>query len=591
LTRYKLSTVVAVLFFFLTAIVSVARAASFTASLDRDTISLGETATLSLSFQGAQPGRPPTPNVSGLQISYTGNSETMSYVNGAMSSSVTVTYSITPQRAGKFTIPAMQADINGQQITSRALELTVSQANAPSAAVVNSGSEVAFMKLSLPQQRLYNGETLAAEVQIYLRDDVQNFGRFQMTSTPADGFILGKDAQGTRFHTQIGNRGYTVIPLSLALTVTRAGDLTLGPFTASMIVVLPSQNQGGDFVSQFFNQGQEKQVTVATDPVKAQSLPLPDQNVPANFNGAIGDFSMNVTAGPTNVTAGDPITVHVQISGRGSLDNVKMPDQSGWNGFKIFTPTSKIETTDSLGQEGAKTFEEIVTPESANVHELPGFSFSYFNPDDGQYHTLIQPSERLVVQAGSATPLPTVAVAKNSTQEGQAPQDILPIKQNLGMLTSATGTLVASPVFLAAQALPVIAFIAALVWRKRTDNLANNPRLRRQRLVAGLIEMGMGDLKKFAAENNPEAFFTTLFRLLQEQLGERLDCPASSITEAVVDDSLARRGAPEGLLTGLRELFQLCNQARYAPVRGSEELNTIATKFEKVVGELQNLKV
>jgi hypothetical protein len=40
----------------------------------------------------------------------------------------------------------------------------------------------------------------------------------------------------------------------------------------------------------------------------------------------------------------------------------------------------------------------------------------------------------------------------------------------------------------------------------------------------------------------------------------------------------------------LRELFQLCNQARYAPVRGTSELNSVAAQFEKSVGELQNLK-
>jgi hypothetical protein len=447
------------------------------------------------------------------------------------------------------------------------------------------------MKLNLPRQKVYNGETLSAELQIYLRDDVQDFGRFEMTSTPADGFVIGKNAQGARYRAQIGGRIYTVIPLSLALTVTRTGDLTLGPFTASIVVVLPGQNQGGDpFFAQFFNQGEQKQVNLATDPVTAQSLPLPDQNVPPNFNGAIGDYTMSVTAGPTNVTVGDPITVHVQISGSGSLDGIKMPDQSSWNDFKVFTPTSKTETTDALGQEGTKTFEEIVTPQNVNVHEVPAFSFSFFNPDDGQYHTITQPAEPLVVQAGSAAPLPTIATPKNSTPESQSPQDILPIKQDLGALARVSSPLVTNPVFLAAQTLPVIAFIAALVWRKRADNLANNPRLRRQRLVAQLVEMGIGDLKKCAAENDSETFFTTLFRLLQEQLGERLDCPASSITEAVIED-LAAQKAPETLLTGLRELFQLCNQARYAPIRGSEELNSVAVKFEKAVVELRNVKL
>jgi len=77
---------------------------------------------------------------------------------------------------------------------------------------------------------------------------------------------------------------------------------------------------------------------------------------------------------------------------------------------------------------------------------------------------------------------------------------------------------------------------------------------------------------------------------LQEQLGERLDCPASAITESVVDERLAALGAPEPVLNGLRELFQLCNQARYAPIRGSAELNSVAGQFEKVIGGLRELK-
>ena len=85
-------------------------------------------------------------------------------------------------------------------------------------------------------------------------------------------------------------------------------------------------------------------------------------------------------------------------------------------------------------------------------------------------------------------------------------------------------------------------------------------------------------------------FSRSLFRLLQEQLGERLDCPASAITENVIEEHPVLRGAPKATLDGLREQFQLCNQARYAPVRGTSELNSVAAQFEKLIGELQNLK-
>ena len=166
----------------------------------------------------------------------------------------------------------------------------------------------------------------------------------------------------------------------------------------------------------------------------------------------------------------------------------------------------------------------------------------------------------------------------------------MPIKEQFGAPAPAGPPLLTRPVFLTAQSLPVLAWLAAFVWRKRTDRLANNPRLRRQRRVAGLVQGGLNDLRRLAAENNPAEFFATLFRLLQEQLGERLDCPASSITEAVIDERLVLLGVPEPTLAGLRELFQLCNQARYAPMRTSGELAAVIPQFENAVRELQNVK-
>jgi hypothetical protein len=225
------------------------------------------------------------------------------------------------------------------------------------------------------------------------------------------------------------------------------------------------------------------------------------------------------------------------------------------------------------------------------VHALPPFTFSFFNPDDGRYHTLTQPATPLTIHPAGATALPTLAGNKNSSADNSAPpQDILPIKENLGALSKPEIPLIASPKFLALQSLPVLAFLAAFIWRKRTDNLANNPRLRRQRAVAQIVRDGLADLKKFAAENQPDEFFATLFRLLQEQLGERLDCPATAITENVIEEHAVLRGAPKSTQDGLRELFQLCNQARYAPVRGTSELNSVAAQLQKTLGELQNLK-
>jgi hypothetical protein len=574
-------------------------AASFTASLDRDALTLGETATLALTFEGAQPRTVPAPRVPGLQFTQAGTSQNVSIVNGAMTSTVTVSFQVAAQRAGDFTIPALTADLNGQTYSTQPIKLTVGKASAPTADAVNSGNEVAFLKLILPKNKLYVGEPVIAKLELYLREDVSGLNGFQLTSSATEGFSAGKTAElpNQRRRVQVGNHGYTVIPLALPLSAVRSGPLTLGPFTANAVVVLPGQNQGGDpFFRQFFNQGEQKQVVLTTEPFSVESLNLPTQNQPANFSGAVGDFTMTATAGPTAMTAGDPITVHVQISGHGTLDTVSLPTQDAWHNFKTYPPTAKLETTDQFGFQGTKTFEQIISPQNSDVHELPALTFSYFNPDDSKYHTLTSPTVPITVKAAGASPLPALAANKNGQPENQTPQDILPIKEKLGTLTQITvgrdsvEPLIARPAFLAAQAVPVLALLAAFVWRKRADSLANNPRLRRQRAVAQVMAMGLNDLKKYAAANQPDDFFATLFRLLQEQLGERLDCPASAITEDVIESHAVLRQAPVALRTALHEQFQLCNQARYAPVRGVSELNSVAAQFEKLIAQLQEVK-
>ena len=563
-------------------------AATFTASLNRDTVTLGETATLALRFDGEMPRTlPPLPKIDGLSFGLPSQNKMSMDFTGIPSAILVLSYPVIPQRDGEFTIPALPVEVGGQRLASAPLKLVVKKASAPTPDVINSGNEVAFLKLNFPRPNVYVGETGVAQLELYLRDDVQDFGNFQIATAPTDGFSTGKlvELANQRRRVKVGNRVYTMIPYTLPFTIVKTGGLVLGPFTANVIVVLPLPPRSNGFF--VINQSEQRQVALATDSLNIQSLPLSAENRPANFTGAVGQFDLTASAGPTTLTVGDPITVRVQISGRGALDTVMLPPQDAWKNFKTYPPTTKLETTDQFGFQGTKTFEQIISPLNNDVHELPALTFSFFNPEDGQYHTLTQPAVPLTVKAAGASPLPQVAANK---PEEKPAQDILPIKDNLGAVSRNQLPFVAQPVFLAAQAVPVLAFFAAFIWRKRADNLANNPRLRRQRAVAALVASGKADLKKFAAENKPDEFFATLFRLLQEQLGERLDCPASAITENVVDEHVLLRQAPTVLRTALQEQFQLCNQARYAPVRGTSELNSVAAQFEKLLGELQNIK-
>ena len=63
-----------------------------------------------------------------------------------------------------------------------------------------------------------------------------------------------------------------------------------------------------------FGHNEQREVPLATEPFAIRSLPVPRDGAPADFTGAVGNFTMSMTAGPTNVAAGDPITGYITAS-------------------------------------------------------------------------------------------------------------------------------------------------------------------------------------------------------------------------------------------------------------------------------------
>ena len=151
----------------------VLRAASFTATLDRETVTVGESATLTLRFEGGEPGSVSSlPSIPNLQMSGGGSSQNISIVNGRYSASTSQTFALTPTQPGEFVIPALKAEIGGETLSSRPLKLTA--VKAPTSATDGAGDKLAFFKLFVPKKEVYVGEILSVELQVCVRDGLAN---------------------------------------------------------------------------------------------------------------------------------------------------------------------------------------------------------------------------------------------------------------------------------------------------------------------------------------------------------------------------------------------------------------------------------
>jgi hypothetical protein len=570
-------------------------AASLVATLDRDPVYLGESAVLTLSFKDANPGGPPgLPQVPGANIVFQGQSSQFVVDNSQTSQTISYTYVLTPRQEGEITIPALRVKAGGTTLASEPLKLKVQRPAPLTADEQAQSKQLAFLRLVVPKPELYVGESVRAELQVYLRNGVQ-INDFQITEFPTDGFSAGKLVQieGQQRQTTLGGVGFTVLPLAFPLTALKSGEWKLGPLAVGATLHTPAPRSREPFdLPGFFNRTVAQRVALAAAEVKLKVVPLPTEGRPADFTGAVGQFTLQVTAGPTNVAVGDPITVKAAISGDGMIDQLSLPDFTAWRDFKAYPPTTKVEAPGQFfGLRGTKYFEVVAAPQMLEVKELPAIQFSFFDPVARQYRTVQQPPLPLTIRPAGASPPPSVAlpgVAKNAEPPVQS--DIVPLKQRLGRLTPVQPPWVFQPWFLALQLVPLAAWAAALSWRRRGESLARNPRLRRRREVDQWLRDSFPELQQHATAERSDEFFGLLFRMLQERLGERLDLPASAITEAVVADQLAARGLSEAGRESLHDLFQRCNEARYAPVRDSLELRSLIPKLEAALRDVEGLQ-
>jgi hypothetical protein len=449
-------------------------------------------------------------------------------------------------------------------------------------------TNLAFLRLVVPKTEVYLGEPFPVEIQFYY----QNVQDVRTPQLHAEGFSLGQPTKPTQTRTQVGGTVYNLAIFKMSATAAKAGTLTLGPVECSLTILVPvNDGRQRDIFGIFRNSAQAHPTTLYSEPQTIRVLPLPTQNVPESFGGAVGEFALKVSAGPTNVAVGDPITLKVQIAGRGRLDAVTLPQQPQWREFKAYPPSRNVESKDPLGLSGTATFEQVLIPQNHEIKFLPPLEFSYFDPNQKSYRTLTGGAIPLTVgQAVASSAQPSIVTSSATPNPPPTTSDIVHIKARLDTLGLVSAPLVQQTWFLTLQSVPVLAWLSLLVMRKRNEALANNPKLRRQGQVARRVREGLQELRNHAAAQQSEDFFATMFRLLQEQLGERLDLPASAITEAIIDERLRGRSLPEPTLSELHELFQTCNQARYAGQKTSQELASFVPRVETILGELQKLK-
>jgi len=545
---------------------------SVVASVDRNRIGFGESVTLTVAVQGAHSGEPSVPKVDGLTFNGPSTSTSFSFVNGQTSQSISYTYQVTPGRPGEFTIPAIDVNVGGKTYSTAPIKLVVGTGGAQ-----GDLGQALFGRVSLSSQQVYIGQTAPLDVYVYSRADVplHGFGGFNYQ---AEGLGF-KNLPNLKSDTQVINaEAFKVFVIQGAISPTTTGKLNFGP--CILKAQLAVSNRGGNSLfDDMFGRTQVREVPITIDPVPITVLPLPEEGRLADFSGAVGQWNLEVTAKPTEVAVGDPITFTIKISGNGNIDTVPTPKLGALNEFKTYEPTTKT-TKDELNTSGERVIQQVLIARSPEVKQLPEVRLVYFDPVARAYNTAVQAPKKLVVKAGSSGQSTIVSGGYRLRPDEKLGQDIVYLKGDLGPAAPAR-PFCATPTFWALNTMPVLALLGGIGWKKRTDKFRGDVAYARR------VRAAREARKLLATATN----YDEVQHALQNYLGDRLNIPAAGITTSIVDEQLLPRGVNGELAADLKACFETCDTARFAGGNTDTALAATRENVQRLIDELEKTHI
>jgi tetratricopeptide (TPR) repeat protein len=555
------------------------------ASIDPPQVQLGESAALSIEVQGAQNAPvPDIPAVDGLTVQYLGPATQVSIVNGRVTQSITHRYSVAPSKAGAFTIGPLAVTIGGQRYDAGSVTLNVGQAGAPTgSAGTTAGGEQLKLVLRAAKTELYLHERVPLSLLLYVGN--VRVSDLQYPNLPGDGLAIDKlPEQPQQRREQTPQGAFQVVDFTTTLTPLRAGTLTVGPATMGLNQIV--RGRGGDpFFGQLFGDSR-RPITLRSDPLVLNVLPLPEANRPADFGGAVGRFEVDVKAGPLSLAAGDPVTVTTTIRGTGNLDALTAPAITGSDTLRVY-PVQ--QGTASPGG-GDRVFEQVVIPQRAGNVALPETRFSYFDPDARTYRTIVHPPIAMTVRPsapGQAAPQ-IVGGGPAPARPESLGRDLVFIKDTPGTLVPIGTRRYRSLLFWSLQVIPLAAWLAASAFDRRRQRLTGDVRYARFTRAGRAARAAIAGARQKLSAGDHAAFYDAVARAVGDYLAAKLDLPPGGVTAEAVRNRFGGRELPPELARDLEEFLATCERARFAPAAdASAEMQRTIERADAIVRALE----
>lgn len=550
------------------------------ASLDTSSITTGEVVQLNITVEGSTLATEPVlEKVDGLQIDFLGRSSSVNYINGVYSAIINFRYEIVGLKPGTYTLGPFEIKIKNQKLTANSVTLQVSGAvNQKTVPTIPEDSspfgDKLFLNMEVGKTRLYLGEKTPLKIRLYFSEIMINDLDYPVVDQPE--FVLDPMNKPSQRKVIINGRSYEMIEFSTNLTPVKSGNLSLGPASINIAVLIKRQTSDA-----FFSSYKKYPIELKSNRLNLNVQPLPVSGKPVDFSGGIGRFQIQATGHPNEVLQGEPITLTLTVTGSGNLQTVGPPVLTDNQGLKVYDPQKKNM---GEGETGQVHFEQVVIPIDPQVKKIGPFSFSYFDPHQGKYVKATAPAIPVKVK-----PNPNFkAVVFSDTTEAARDsfgKDLVFIKERPGNIKRREEQLIYQSWFWWLQLIPIIGLISALLYRRYQTVLhSDSPRSRALRAGARAAK-ALAKVKMEIARK-PENALEELHLLIREYLGEKYRLTAAGMTGDVVG-KIAPYGAKPEVLREIKEFFDQYDYYRFTGAKiGADEAGKLWEKVNSIIKSL-----
>jgi hypothetical protein len=585
-------------------------AQTFSASVDKSTVAVGEQFTLTLDVDGATGVSnlklPEMPNF--MVLSGPNQSTNMQWVNGQVSQSISFTYILQPRDVGKFTIGSASVNVGGKMLQTKPIAIEVlkgappqqrqKQGNQQQGSVEQQIADNLFLRAVVDRAKVYQGEQVTVTWKVYTRVNIVNYQLSKQASIPnawTEDLEIPQQVSLTR-EVYEGKQWNVGVLKKTALFPTQSGTIEINPLEVECVVQVQTRRQSNNPFDQFFNDpffGNVQNVNFKTtsQKIKLEIIPLPS-NAPLSFKGNVGSFKMDVKMTKDNVQTNEAVSLKIKINGAGNIRLIESPTVTLPNDFQKFDAKAN-EDVNRKGENvsGAKSFEYVMIPRYPGKKTIPPIEFSYFDTKKKEYVKLISPQFDLHVE-GKATEQVSSNISSLSKENvALLNQDIRFIKTSGGGFSQRGIYFYQTPTFLFSLVVPFFGFVAFVVLQQRRIKMNADLVSLRSRKASKVAVQRLKAAHQFFKEQKREDFYAEVSRALWGFVGDKFAIPQSEISMENILEKLSSNNVDENVRMKFKQTIETCEFARYAPStdvqtemeRTYNEAKETIEKLEKVV--------